>query len=167
MTSPLIFSGALPLPSPVSCRSSGLFSPVALARPVPRTPDFFLGGPVVWRQQAAAFRPRLWEYSSAIGRPGVIPSSSWVAPPFCQGDHLMAPTSSDTLQTARQRVLTSDFFALGYLMLCNLAYPGENDGQKGNSTNHRASTDKAQLRSPESPPPIIGDGICYPSRQRR
>ena len=42
----------------------------------------------------------------------------------------MAPASSDTLQTARQRVLTSDFFALCYLMLCNLAYAGENDGQK-------------------------------------
>jgi hypothetical protein len=42
----------------------------------------------------------------------------------------MAPASSDTLQTARQRVLTSDFFALCYLTLCNLAYAGENDGRK-------------------------------------
>jgi len=36
----------------------------------------------------------------------------------------------DTLEAARLRVLTSDFFGLCYLMLCNLAYADENDGQK-------------------------------------
>lgn len=40
------------------------------------------------------------------------------------------PSSSDSLETARQRVVTSDFFGLCYLMLCNLAYAAENDGQK-------------------------------------
>lgn len=42
----------------------------------------------------------------------------------------MAPAPSKDLETVRQQVLTSDFFALCYLMLCNLAYAGENDGQK-------------------------------------
>src|ERR1700756_4827583 len=42
----------------------------------------------------------------------------------------MAPVPSDDLEAARQRVLTNDFFALCYLMLCNLAYAEENDGQK-------------------------------------
>jgi len=41
-----------------------------------------------------------------------------------------APSSIDTLEAARQRVLTTDFFALCYLMLCNLAYAAEDDGQK-------------------------------------
>jgi hypothetical protein len=36
----------------------------------------------------------------------------------------------DTLETARQRVLTSDFFGLCYLMLCNLAYTDEDDAQQ-------------------------------------
>lgn len=40
------------------------------------------------------------------------------------------PPMVETLDAARQRVLTSDFFALCYLMLCNLAYADENDGQK-------------------------------------
>ncbi|HET7442961.1 MAG TPA: lipase family protein [Terriglobales bacterium] len=40
------------------------------------------------------------------------------------------PNGRDTLQIARQRVATSNFFALCYLMLCNLAYADENDGQK-------------------------------------
>ena len=40
------------------------------------------------------------------------------------------PSSVDTLDAARQRVLTSDFFGLCYLVLCNLAYADENDGQK-------------------------------------
>ena len=42
----------------------------------------------------------------------------------------MVPASSNDLEAARQQVLTSDFFALCYLMLCNLAYTDENDGQK-------------------------------------
>jgi len=43
---------------------------------------------------------------------------------------ITAPSSVDNLETARQRVLTGDFFALCYLTLCNLAYAAENDGQK-------------------------------------
>ena len=42
----------------------------------------------------------------------------------------MALASSNDLEAARQQVLTSDFFALCYLMLCNLAYTDENDGPK-------------------------------------
>lgn len=41
-----------------------------------------------------------------------------------------ALSGSDNLEIARQRVLASDFFGLCYLMLCNLAYADENDGQK-------------------------------------
>ena len=36
----------------------------------------------------------------------------------------------DDLNAARQRVLNTDFFALCYLMLANLAYADENNGQK-------------------------------------
>ena len=39
-------------------------------------------------------------------------------------------SSAETVEVARQRILTGDFFALCYLMLCNLAYAAENDGQK-------------------------------------
>lgn len=42
----------------------------------------------------------------------------------------IALSDSDNLEIARQRVLASDFFGLCYLMLCNLAYADENDGQK-------------------------------------
>lgn len=41
-----------------------------------------------------------------------------------------ALSGSDDLEIARQRVLASDFFGLCYLMLCNLAYADEDDGQK-------------------------------------
>lgn len=41
-----------------------------------------------------------------------------------------ATAPSDNLESARQRVLASDFFGLCYLMLCNLAYVDENDGPK-------------------------------------
>jgi len=42
----------------------------------------------------------------------------------------MAPASPSDVEAARQQVLKTDFFALCYLMLCNLAYADENDGQK-------------------------------------
>lgn len=41
----------------------------------------------------------------------------------------LAPTPAD-IEKARQQVMTSDFFALCYLMLCQLAYTDENNGGK-------------------------------------
>lgn len=40
------------------------------------------------------------------------------------------PTVPDNVKAARQQVQTSDFFALCYLMLCQLAYADENSAQK-------------------------------------
>src|SRR3954463_12446435 len=47
---------------------------------------------------------------------------------------IMASTPSPALlqnvDNARQQVMTSDFFALCYLMLCQLSYANENDGNQ-------------------------------------
>src|SRR5215831_6280194 len=42
----------------------------------------------------------------------------------------IVPTVPDNVKAARQQVQTSDFFALCYLMLSNLAYAGENSAQR-------------------------------------
>ncbi|HEY6969784.1 MAG TPA: hypothetical protein VJA94_11310 [Candidatus Angelobacter sp.] len=42
----------------------------------------------------------------------------------------IAPVIPDNVKAARQQVQTSDFFALCYLMLCNLAYTAEDSAQK-------------------------------------
>lgn len=42
----------------------------------------------------------------------------------------IVPTVPDNVKAARQQVQTTDFFALCYLMLSNLAYSGENSAQR-------------------------------------
>src|SRR5579883_3093154 len=42
----------------------------------------------------------------------------------------VAPAIPTNVNAARQQVQTSDFFALCYLMLCQLAYADEDNGQK-------------------------------------